>query len=71
MAHPAFTLFLGGSAAQGAEGLGAPVCTMLQDDVPAFLVELGRTVQASGQTYAQWAAQNGEALRALAGKYAK
>lgn len=71
VAHPAFTLFLGGSAAQGAEGLGAPVCTMLQDDVPAFLVELGRTVQASGRTYAQWAAQNGEALRALAGKYAK
>ena len=44
---------------------------MLQDDVPAFLVELGRTVQASGRTYAQWAAQNGKALRALAGKYAK
>ena len=71
VAHPAFTLFVGGDARQGEETLGTAVCSMLQAEIPAFLVELGRTVEASGEDYDQWIVSRGEELKAIAAKYAK
>ena len=71
VAHPAFTLFLGGCDALGKETLGTPVCAMLQAEVPAFLVELGRAVEQSGKGFDEWMKTNEETLRTIAQKYAK
>lgn len=41
VATPAFTLHLNGSDAQGMERFGEPAGMILQDNIPAFLVEVG------------------------------
>ena len=42
---------------------------MLEEEIPAFLVELGRTVAASGMDYAAWNRANPGAVEALALRY--
>ena len=66
-----FTLFLGGRDALGKEAIGTSVCAMLQAEIPAFLVELGRTVEQSGKSFDEWIEANEETLRTIAQKYAK
>ena len=67
--QPAFVLFAGGEERQGEERLGEAVGAMLQTDIPAFMVELGRTVAASGQPFEAWLDGHREELLALAGRY--
>lgn len=71
VAHPAFTLFLGGRDALGKEAIGTSVCAMLQAEIPAFLVELGRTVEQSSKSFDEWIEANEETLRTIAQKYAR
>ena len=67
---PAFKLFLGGSDQLGAARFGEPDGTLLETDIPAFLVEIGRAAAARGLSYGQWSSQYPEELRALVEKYA-
>lgn len=67
--QPAFTLLLNGNALQGNEKFGEPLGTILQTKIPAFVVELGRTVAASGLDFDSWLEKNEETFRALAAGY--
>jgi ferredoxin-nitrite reductase len=68
-AQSAFMLYVNGCDRQGEETMGYECGTVLESDVPAFLLELGKTVAASGLTYEAWAKENPEAIRTLAEKY--
>jgi ferredoxin-nitrite reductase len=68
-AKSAFMLYVNGCDRQGEETMGYECGTVLESDVPAFLLELGKTVAASGLTYEAWAKENPEAVRTLAEKY--
>lgn len=68
-AKPAFTLHLNGCDTQGREQFGEQAGMMLQEQIPAFLVELGKTVEAAGQTYEEWRRDNGAQLEAIAAKH--
>lgn len=65
----AFSFFLGGSDRQGGEAMGAEVGVMLESDIPAFLVELGKTVAASGLDFYAWNEANPDGIKELAAKY--
>lgn len=65
----AFTLHLHGCDAQGVEQFGEQAGMMLQKKIPAFLVELGKAVEAAGTTYAEWKRDNIEQIKAIAAKY--
>ena len=67
--QPAFTLFVGGCDAQGREAMGKEVGVLLEQDIPAFLVELGKTVAASGMDYAAWSQANPEGVAEVAKAY--
>lgn len=67
--HPAFTLHLNGCDHQGHERMGEQVGVMLQEQIPAFLVELGKTVESSGMAYDQWIQDHKEDVKEIAGKY--
>lgn len=66
----AFALSIGGSCAQGCERIAPEECTMLASDIPAFLVELGRAVDASGMDFNEWFKGHADELRAMAAAYA-
>ena len=67
--QPAFEVFFFGCDRQGEERLGQAAGTMLQEDIPAFLVEVGREAAASGLSFAEWEAGNKDRLLEIAGKY--
>ena len=67
--QPAFSLTLYGEDRQGAERLGKPMGAMVEGDIPAFLVELGRTVAASGRDFMTWMAAHEGDLETLAARY--
>lgn len=67
--RPAFNLFVYGAERQGQERLGEVLGAMLEQDIPAFMVELGQTVAASGLAFHPWLAGHGEELKTLAAKY--
>lgn len=66
---PAFTLHVGGSAVLGQERFGENWGPMLEERIPDFLVEVGETVAASGQSFEQWLPDHMEDLRKLAQPY--
>lgn len=67
--QPAFKMFLDGSDTLGGERFGKEIGTVLESDMPAMLAELGRTVQSSGLTWAQWREQFPDALLETVKKY--
>ena len=69
VAQPAFTLHFNGCDLQGSERMGQQIGVILEKDIPAFIVELGRTVTQSGMKFAQWKEENQETLVKIAGKY--
>lgn len=64
-----FQLFVGGCDRQGSETMGRILGVVLEADVPAFLVALGREVAASGMDYAAWSAANPDAIDRIAAPY--
>ena len=64
-----FLLFVGGNAHQGQETMGREVGVLLEKDVPAYLVDLGRTVAASGQDFNTWFKANPKGPDQIAEKY--
>nr|WP_325212678.1 nitrite/sulfite reductase [uncultured Oscillibacter sp.] len=68
--QPAFRMFLGGSDALDEARFGEAGAVILERDIPALLVELGRAAAAQGQSWAQWSETHREDLNAIVAKYA-
>ena len=68
--QPAFRLFLGGSDALDEARFGEAGAVILEKDVPALLVELGKAAAAAGQSWRQWSETHREDLNAIVAKYA-
>ena len=54
VAHPAFTLIVGGQDKQNCETFGAAIGSILEKDIPEFMVELGKEISQENSTYAEW-----------------
>ncbi len=67
--HPAFTVMAGGSDHQDEEAFGQNLGAMLEESIPAFMVELGRVIAAQNTTCAAWIGENRHQLQQLAEKY--
>lgn len=67
--EPAFTFYVNGSDREGDERFGEQWGMMLQKDMPAFFVELGKAVEAENTTFEKWFVEAPEKLRAIADKY--
>lgn len=65
----AFTFFLGGDDRQGQETMGRELGVMLETKIPAFLVELGQTVAASGKDFAAWRQAEPDGVERIAAPY--
>ena len=65
----AFVLSVDGCEQQGVENLGRELGPILDQDIPKFLVEVGKTVAASGMDFDSWYAANAETFEAIAKKY--
>lgn len=64
-----YTLFVGGEERQGQEAMGKEMGVLFEEDVPAFLVELGQAVAAEGLTYGEWMEKHPDGMEKLAAKY--
>lgn len=67
--QPAFVLYINGCQTQGNESMGKEIGTILQKDIPEFLVTLGKTVALSGQDFHTWRNANPEELERMAANY--
>ena len=65
----AFYLMLNGGEKAGQERMGEPIGAILTEEIPAFIVELGKTVAASGLDFDAWLDAHEEEFRGLAAKY--
>ena len=66
---PAFNLHVNGGELQGKERFGEDWGAMLEENIPAFMAEVGETVAQAGQTFAEWFPEHRETLKEIAGKY--
>ncbi len=66
---PAFAIFEGGCPYRGREVLAEMGKTIIADDIPQFLVELGKMVSSQNMTYETWIADNHDKLEKLIEKY--
>ena len=64
----AFTLYVGGDARQGQETMGRELGVILEDRIPAFLVEIGQAAAAQGGFF-PWRDVHPAALEEIAGRY--
>lgn len=65
----AFMLYYGGCSVEGSEAMGRELGTILETEIPAFLVELGKVVAASGKNYTTWNAENPGKFEEIAAPY--
>lgn len=68
--QPAFKMFLNGTDQLGQARFGQEVGTILESDLPALLVELGKAAAAAGQSWAQWSESHAQERDAIIAKYA-
>ena len=61
-AQSAFLLYVNGCEVQGQERMGHEAGTILETDIPAFLVKLGKTAAASGKGFYEWFAENPDGI---------
>lgn len=66
---PAFAIFVGGCAWQGRESLADAGKAITVEEIPLFLVELGKMVSAENTTYDKWIQGNQGKLDTLIAKY--
>lgn len=67
---PAFAIFVGGSDKTGKERIAEAGKSIAVEDIPKFLVELGKTVSAAGTTYDKWIETNRETLDRIIEQFA-
>lgn len=65
----AFTFYLGGNSGQGQEVMGRELGVMLEERIPAFLVELGQAVAASGMSFDAWRLSDPDGVERIAAAY--
>ena len=70
-AQPAFVLYVNGCSLQGQETMGREAGTMLEAEIPAFLVALGTAVAESGLSFEEWNAKDPSAIDRIAAPYLK
>lgn len=68
---PAFTLHVNGCAKEGEERFGDNWGVMLEEDIPAFLKEVGEAVSAERTTFDRWFTGHRDQLKGIADKYLK
>ena len=68
-AESAFLLFLNGCDVQGKEKMGEELGTILESQIPDFLVTLGRTVAASGKSFVEWNLENPQGVKETAAPF--
>lgn len=64
-----FTLYENGSDRYGEERFGTDVANMLEEDIPRFLVALGREIAGKGMTYEQFRREYPDRLKEIAQEY--
>lgn len=67
--QPAFVLYVDGDDRQGQESMGRELGTVLEEQIPEFLVKLGKTVAESGMDYETWNRENPDGLNQIAAEY--
>ncbi|MGN0205457.1 MAG: nitrite/sulfite reductase, partial [Coprococcus sp.] len=67
--EPGYMLYLGGNEHQGKETIGKELGIILENDIPKFLVNLGRTVSESSMDFMSWYKENMDELEEIADKY--
>lgn len=67
----AYAIFEGGCDTLGEETFGADLIVMTEENIPKFLVELGKTIEAAEMTYDVWIRDHRKDLALLAEKYGK
>lgn len=66
---PAFAIFVGGNQKQNCEKLADMGKSITVDEIPKFLVELGKMISAENTTYDKWILENENNLMSLIEKY--
>ncbi len=66
---PAFAVFAGGCDLQNREVIAETGKAIAVDDIPLFLVELGKTIAADNTTYDKWIVNHRDKLDTLISKY--
>lgn len=66
---PGFAISIHGNDNQGHEHFGDDIGVIAADDIPEFIVELGKAVTASGMCYDEYSVKNTDALMELINKY--
>lgn len=66
---PAFAIFSGGCDRQGEETLADTGKAIAVEDIPKFLVELGKIISSEGTTYEKWIPGNQDKFSSLVEKY--
>lgn len=66
---PAFAVFAGGCDTLGEESFGEDLGVMLEEEIPSFLVELGRAIASDRSTYEEWVTKNPEKFKEIYKKY--
>ena len=69
--NSAFVLYVNGQSLQGKETMGRELGTILETEIPSFLVELGKTVAKSNMTFEEWNAKDSKAIDRVAAPYVK
>lgn len=65
----AFLLFLNGCDEQGKEKMGEELGTILETQIPEFLVALGKTVANAAVSFEQWNQENPDGVRTVAAPF--
>ena len=68
-AESAFLLFLNGCDIQGKEKMGEELGTILESQIPDFLISLGKAVAAAGVSFAEWNARNPQGVKEIAAPF--
>ena len=68
-AESAFLLFLNGCDIQGKEKMGEELGTILESQIPDFLLSLGKAVAAAGVSFAEWNARNPQGVKEIASPF--
>ncbi len=68
-AQPAFVLYVNGCEQQGKEAMGHEVGAILENQIPEFLVKIGKTVAESGLSFDVWNEKNPEKFDQIAAEF--
>ncbi len=69
VAHPAFSLIVGGQDKQNLESFGTPMGAILEKNIPSFMVALGKEISQENSTYAEWFSSHQERFNEIAAEF--